>query len=753
MRIYVMAAALLALTPLVARAQERNLDSILAFEGASAGAVLREWSGGPTWTVHIDSVIVHGGRGAVRLERDSASSGTNTMLAIGVPVTFEGQWVELHGFIRTEKVSGFAGLWLREDGPTGRVQFDNMRDRGITGTSEWTEYTIRLPLDHRARALSFGVLAVGEGKVWADDLQLLVDGERIRRAPRAHRDSTILDTDQEFADGSEITLSSLSPTQVENVTQFGLVWGFLKYHHPRVAAGEIHWDFELFRVLPRVLAAANRDALHRALVQWVDSLGMPAPCNPCAEPPSDAQLLPDLDWIRDEALLGPALARRLQDIYERRVASDTQFYVSLIRGVANPQFQHELAYPYQHPLDAGYRVLSLVRLWNIIEYWFPYRDQIDGNWKAALREFLPRIVAATSWDAYRLELLAFITRIGDTHANLWSELAVRPPRGRCTWPVAVRVVEGKVTVSAYTDTVSGPASGLEIGDVVEAMDGHPIDSLIASWSPFYSASNPPTRMRDIARSLSRGDCGEAPVTIDRSGRSLTMTVARTRPTSTPARTHDRPGATFQLLSPDVAYLKLSSIHARDLPGYLQQAGGTRGLVIDIRNYPSEFVVFALGSHLVDAPTPFARFTKGNLHNPGAFTWRGGAPLQPQPPIYTGKVAILVDEVSQSQAEYTTMALRAGPRAVVVGSTTAGADGNVSSIPLPGGIATMMSGIGVFYPNGTPTQRVGIVPDVVVTPTIEGIREGRDEVLEVALRQILGPDADEQTIRQMARRPQ
>ena len=128
-------------------------------------------------------------------------------------------------------------------------------------------------------------------------------------------------------------------------------------------------------------------------------------------------------------------------------------------------------------------------------------------------------------------------------------------------------------------------------------------------------------------------------------------------------------------------------------------------------------------------------------------------LQPQPPIYKGKVAILVDEVSQSQAEYTTMALRAGPRAIVVGSTTAGADGNVSSIPLPGGISTMMSGIGVFYPDQTPTQRIGIVPDVVVTPTIDGIREGRDEVLEAALRQILGPDADEQTIRRMARRPQ
>jgi len=56
-------------------------------------------------------------------------------------------------------------------------------------------------------------------------------------------------------------------------------------------------------------------------------------------------------------------------------------------------------------------------------------------------------------------------------------------------------------------------------------------------------------------------------------------------------------------------------------------------------------------------------------------------------------------------------------------------------------------IGVFYPEKKPTQRVGIIPDVVVTPTVDGIREGRDEVLEGAVR-ILGPRADTKLIRTM-----
>ena len=94
-------------------------------------------------------------------------------------------------------------------------------------------------------------------------------------------------------------------------------------------------------------------------------------------------------------------------------------------------------------------------------------------------------------------------------------------------------------------------------------------------------------------------------------------------------------------------------------------------------------------------------------------------LRPVTPGFDGKVVILVDEISQSNAEYTAMAFRAAPDAVVVGSTTAGADGNVSRIPLPGGLRAAISGIGVFYPDKTPTQQVGIVPDIVVRPTIEG----------------------------------
>jgi C-terminal processing protease CtpA/Prc len=105
--------------------------------------------------------------------------------------------------------------------------------------------------------------------------------------------------------------------------------------------------------------------------------------------------------------------------------------------------------------------------------------------------------------------------------------------------------------------------------------------------------------------------------------------------------------------------------------------------------------------------------------------------------------VLVDERTQSMGEYLTMCVQAVPGSVVVGSQTAGADGNIAWISLPGDAEApighgyiKISGLGVFYPDGAPTQRIGVRIDHRVAPTIEGVKAGRDEVLEKAL-EIIG----------------
>ena len=665
-----------------------------------------------------------------------------------MPLDVEGKELQLKGFLKTVDVSGFAGLMMREDGITMGIESENMASEGLKGTTDWAEYSITLPLAPNAYTLTIGAILSGKGTVWIDDLQVLIDGVPYSEVPKKE---TALTRDTEFDEGSGISLTTLTDNQTQHLAVLGKVWGFLKYHHPDIAAGNFHWDYELFRILPTVMEASSKEKRNQHIEAWIRTVGVPSTCSECAALPDDVHLMPDLEWIEDANLLGTSLSDLLQIIYTNRFAGDDHFYIRMTPNVGNPIFRNELPYENLHNPDTGYRILALFRKWNMIEYWFPYRNQIDINWTDILHEFLPRVIEAPDRDAYRLELMAFASQIKDTHVNFWRERDVLPPRGACYWPVGVRFIENQLVVAAYTDAEAGPASGLEVGDVITHVDGESVETLVEERTPYYSASNHPTRLRDIARFMPRGPCIESTLNIDRAGSASTVSVERIRFDAMPRLKHDRPGETFQLLSPDIAYVKLSSIQTAHINDYLKQAKNTRGMVIDIRNYPSEFVVFSLGSRLVKKSSQFVHFTAGDINNPGAFSWRG-SPISLQAAMtgYRGTVAILVDEVSQSQAEYTSMAFRTAPRAVVVGSTTAGADGNVSLFSLPGNMQTMLSGIGVFYPDKTPTQRVGIVPDIEAKPTIQGIREGRDEVLEAAIRHLLGPDADESEIQEMAR---
>ncbi len=391
--------------------------------------------------------------------------------------------------------------------------------------------------------------------------------------------------------------------------------------------------------------------------------------------------------------------------------------------------------------DAGMRLLAVFRFWNMVEYWYPDRAMTGNNWDDVLVAFLPRVGLAATQEQYQIQVMQLIGQVNDTHANLWSGLQVRPPVGACSSSASLRFLEGKVVVWETTD------AALQRGDVIDRVDGTRVTELVEKVRPFYDDSNEAARLRDIAGALLRGPCQPAKLHIIRGGQG--MDVEEARGTAQPAPYHDRSGPGFQLLSAEIAYVSVTNMKETDFP-LLAAAAQTKGLVIDARDYPGYFSVFTLGGRLVDKETPFVRWTKADVANPGAFEWVDGEPLRPIAPQYKGKVVVLVDEVTQSSAEYHSMAFR-GAGAKIIGSTTAGADGNVSQIVLPGGLEARFSGLGVFYPDKRPTQRVGIVPDIEVFPTVAGVREGRDEVLERGIREILGAGASEESIRGWAKR--
>lgn len=538
---------------------------------------------------------------------------------------------------------------------------------------------------------------------------------------------------------------ALTPEKIQDLVLLGKVWGFARYHHPRLASGDLSCDDELVRIIPKVLQARDRDDTRRILSAWLEQVGDPAPCSPCAKLPDSIQAKPPIDWIHDHSLLGRDLSDRLEKIYDDRPANpDDQKHVDLNSGVRNPLFYEESVDSALVLTDARYRLLALYRFCATIEYWYPHRDLANEDLDKVMAEFVPRMLHASTPQAYRLALMALSARTHDTHAGLLSFINDRPPGAEARLPIIVRSVENRIVVTGYPQGDSTKAGGLRLGDVILRLDGVPVDSLMAHWQEYYAASNSDVLKRNLAGSIPWGPAGPCRVSASRESGPLEVTLERV-PVADVDRGvptfHDLSDDIFQMLTPEIAYLNLHTLGSDDIEAYLQKAEKATGIIFDLRDYPEDFLPFTLGGHLVDRDTDFVCFTHGDLANPGTFVWTSPLTVKPVAPRFHGRVAILVDESSQSLAEYTAMALQASPGAVVVGSTTAGADGNVSYLYFPGGYRGAISGIGVFYPDRRPAQRSGIAVDVKVRPTLAGIRARRDEVLEAAVEKLLGRKVD------------
>ncbi len=695
-----------------------------------------QWNnyGGDDYKAGIDSTVVKEGRYSASLE--SIKEGKDFKAwGLNIPATFGGKKVKLTGYLKTENVSdGHGGLWMRIDPQVG---FDNMDNRGVTGTTDWKKYEIELDLKpNEATNIVVGGILIGKGKIWIDNLTVTVDGKPLDKAPEKELSGAQKDT--EFDAGSQFTMSTPTPQETKNLIVLGKVWGFLKYHHPAIATGEINWDYELFRVLEEIAFAKADSERDQRILTWIDTYGPISKCKKCKKTTAEAYLKPDNAWMTSSGL-SKELQERLGYIYNNRFQGK-HYYINKARNVGNPIFSNENPYTEMKYPDTGFRLLSLYRYWNMIHYYFPYKDVMDKDWNTVLEEYIPRFITSKNELEYEIAALQIIGDIKDTHANLWGgDDQWEATKGSKFPPVHLQFIENKLVVVDFYNPEMKASLEVELGDVITRINGVSASKIIEDRIPYYPASNPAARMRDISSEILKGNGASLELTVSRDGKEINVTMPLYERKELDIYGWYRvPGddvKSYKILPNNIGYVTLANVTREDPKAIAKEFLNCKGMIIDIRNYPSAFMPFALGQFIAPRGTEFVKFTTPNLKNPGEFLM--GSPLMIgagniAKEKFKGKVVVLVNELSQSQAEYTAMAFRAAPNTTIIGSTTAGADGNVSTILLPGGLRTMISGIGVFYPDGAPTQRVGIVPDIEVKPTIQGIKEGRDELLEKAI---------------------
>jgi len=128
---------------------------------------------------------------------EKSIDGFGTLMQQCRPVMYAGKKIKMSAIVKSTKVEGWAGLWLRIDqsGSTQPLSFDNMQDRPIKGTTDWKKYEIVLDVPSNASNIAFGALLAGTGQIWFDNItfEIVGDAEKVTGSPNLMKQSSIQD--------------------------------------------------------------------------------------------------------------------------------------------------------------------------------------------------------------------------------------------------------------------------------------------------------------------------------------------------------------------------------------------------------------------------------------------------------------------------------------------------------------------------------------------------------------------------------
>ena len=373
---------------------------------------------------------------------------------------------------------------------------------------------------------------------------------------------------------------------------------------------------------------------------------------------------------------------------------------------------------------------------------FPYfdvvPDRIDerlASQLAALDELdLDDRAAVVDWVRHLLQA------VDDGHGFVGDRGAPYDPEQPSHLPLALEFIGDRLVVYASADAEVHP------GDEVLAIAGRRVPELYAEYAEVVSAASEGYRRdlvtrRLVQRSVTTTVVVRAPGDPERSV-ELEPVVATVQSELMRALTGRASGPLDDLGHPDVHYINLDGSWVvqdeTDVLGLLARAAeSARGVVVDMRGYPG-------GLSYRDQQEAIGRITGGAALSGHLVTpvWLGAGreasvEVQQTWPAPTGPalevpVMWLVGPHTVSQAEHVSQVVVGSGAVTVVGRPSAATNGNITGVELPGRIVATFTGMRVTNPDGSRFHGVGIVPDVTVEPTPEGVAAGRDEILEAAL---------------------
>ena len=319
-------------------AQSPNSKFNLDFEQYNPNNNLPDnWIKWGNYDIKRDTVAVYSGKCSALIVSDKAGSSFGS-IAYKIPAKYNGTKISLTGYMKIEKVeNGFAGLLLRVDSKGTPLVVDNMEKQKIVGIKDWTKYSITLPFPKGADNIYVAGILSGKGKAWFDHFTLTIDGLEVQPLQEPEKKVSKFPMDKEFDNGSNFRLNVVNKKEIEKLYKLCKIWGFLKYHHPKIAKGEVNWDYELFRMLPKIYSPD----FESEIISSIKALGSITKMGKGKATAATIKIQPNTHWISDDSFLKKELSQELTKIDQSR-PEQSNYYISFTPGIGNPIFQNEI---------------------------------------------------------------------------------------------------------------------------------------------------------------------------------------------------------------------------------------------------------------------------------------------------------------------------------------------------------------------------------------------------------------------------
>ncbi|MDB4913995.1 MAG: peptidase [Gemmatimonadetes bacterium] len=402
--------------------------------------------------------------------------------------------------------------------------------------------------------------------------------------------------------------------------------------------------------------------------------------------------------------------------------------------------------PFRDTLPERERLAGLSLLWAEVRYGYPdFQQRPDVSWDSLYIAYIPRVQAARRTRDYYQVLRRFTAELGDGHTDVGLPAGVANALG--SPPLTMRRVEGQTLITAIRSPTL-EAMGLRVGDQIETVDGMAVETFARTQvAPYLSvATSQDLEWRAFGTQLLYGPLDSAVMLGIRhaGGQQITVRVPRggyaelSRPSSRPVVDSMLPG--------NVGYLRIDAFTGDSLLVEMRRAmtrfARTSALIIDVRynvggnTYFGDALLATLLDTAVTTETAWARshsaYERARNFEPQVYD-HGEVRILPDTSLHYGApVTLLVGPRTFSAAENFAAGFVMAHRGMLVGEPTSGNTGQPMSFPLPGGGAARVRTRHHVMADGTEYLFTGIQPNKLVTPTVDGIRAGRDEVLAAAL---------------------